>query len=1025
MNIWNVLGITATEDKNEIKKAYRNKLRQINPEDEQEKFMELRDAYEQALNYEQKEDDEETGDAITLWVKKLEKLYSDNARRFLSEEWEAVFAEDVCFSLDTREDAGIAFLNFFGEHTLISRDVARKAEEIFQFSEKMEEVTKYVDQNLVEYFLYKKVVEEEYPLYRFFAVNPIEDGDYNEYIRMFGELCRAYNNKDYEAAKEILAVLDESEITHPYVEIKRAYLCWDDKEAVEIILENIEKIWGKCDEALFVKGELFYEEERYEEAENVFRKVLEISPEYLHALYYVALCLKQQKKYIEAKKEIYACNNSRFVMNMREFVAELEDLITEEKKELVLSGQGNDEDIYELAVSLYNRCQYKEAGNFADMLQQKPDYELKYLKLKSMILLSNGQWEQALEQAKIWFEKLKEDKENTKDLANCYNVLGTVQMYLGMKKEALENLDKGIELSEHVEEDIRHKVMLLRNYKFYELAADECSKLIEKDRGNLFYLFLRGVCYYYAGALRDSLDDFNEVCSQDNSALVAFIYRARIFLKAEMYEDVAEILKDFEETETDTDAIKLIRGMYHRYLGNWEEAKVILEDILANYNPEDSDLEQIGEVYFHLFFVYVCLDMGYEKAFACLNEGLEKDPLYTDLWVRKAILYLELGDVENQEKTLQHILKINPYERYANRCLADIYAERGETEKAEEIYAFLEFEKTPDTYIDRAYALIRNVKYKGALYNIDMAEKLGAEPAQLGEIRGYYYHVLGDYDKAKKGFVLCEENGGDCKAQLATLYCHQSEFDKAKEQYQELVKNEDAAVGYGSLFTLELRLGNFDKAKEYADLWLEAVGGSSEDTGYQMKMGEILTSRQNYEEAKIALQKAAVDHYYAHDLLGSMELYWGDPKEALSEFEEARKQDGDDLDNYYLAALAYKVIGDEEGAKRMAERGLLTAHQITNTGHYMKSKYKDFASFYSILGDMEKAKEYFDKSFEAPICVYCKSDICHEVYLRLALFYHFMGEKEKVAEAFEIVRKTKPFDIDLLGSIYLIEKGLI
>ena len=31
--------------------------------------MELRDAYEQALNYEQKEDDEEAGDAITLWVK--------------------------------------------------------------------------------------------------------------------------------------------------------------------------------------------------------------------------------------------------------------------------------------------------------------------------------------------------------------------------------------------------------------------------------------------------------------------------------------------------------------------------------------------------------------------------------------------------------------------------------------------------------------------------------------------------------------------------------------------------------------------------------------------------------------------------------------------------------------------------------------------------------------------------------------------------------------------------------------------
>lgn len=75
--------------------------------------------------------------------------------------------------------------------------------------------------------------------------------------------------------------------------------------------------------------------------------------------------------------------------------------------------------------------------------------------------------------------------------------------------------------------------------------------------------------------------------------------------------------------------------------------------------------------------------------------------------------------------------------------------------------------------------------------------------------------------------------------------------------------------------------------------------------------------------------------------------------------------------------------------------------------------------------DVEKAKEYFDKSLEAPMCVYCKSDTCHEVYLRLALHYYFMGEKEKVAEVFEIVRNTKPFDIDLLGSIYLIEKDLI
>ena len=53
--------------------------------------MELRDAYEQALNYEPKEDDEKTGDAIALWVKNLrnyipimpEDFYLKNGKRFL------------------------------------------------------------------------------------------------------------------------------------------------------------------------------------------------------------------------------------------------------------------------------------------------------------------------------------------------------------------------------------------------------------------------------------------------------------------------------------------------------------------------------------------------------------------------------------------------------------------------------------------------------------------------------------------------------------------------------------------------------------------------------------------------------------------------------------------------------------------------------------------------------------------------------------------------------------------------------
>ena len=49
MNIWGILGIEETDDQKKIKAAYREKLREVNPEDSQEAFMELREAYEKAL----------------------------------------------------------------------------------------------------------------------------------------------------------------------------------------------------------------------------------------------------------------------------------------------------------------------------------------------------------------------------------------------------------------------------------------------------------------------------------------------------------------------------------------------------------------------------------------------------------------------------------------------------------------------------------------------------------------------------------------------------------------------------------------------------------------------------------------------------------------------------------------------------------------------------------------------------------------------------------------------------------------
>ena len=47
--IWKILGIEQTKDEEVIRTAYRDKLRYVNPEDDEEGFKELRHAYEEAL----------------------------------------------------------------------------------------------------------------------------------------------------------------------------------------------------------------------------------------------------------------------------------------------------------------------------------------------------------------------------------------------------------------------------------------------------------------------------------------------------------------------------------------------------------------------------------------------------------------------------------------------------------------------------------------------------------------------------------------------------------------------------------------------------------------------------------------------------------------------------------------------------------------------------------------------------------------------------------------------------------------
>ena len=108
MNIWDVLKIEQTKDKDALKKAYRMRLSSVNPEDDPEGFMELRKAYEEAVHLaDQTEEEFDVAIPDTpeqQMLASLEALYDDYARRINPDEWLALFNSCLLYTSDAADD---------------------------------------------------------------------------------------------------------------------------------------------------------------------------------------------------------------------------------------------------------------------------------------------------------------------------------------------------------------------------------------------------------------------------------------------------------------------------------------------------------------------------------------------------------------------------------------------------------------------------------------------------------------------------------------------------------------------------------------------------------------------------------------------------------------------------------------------------------------------------------------------------------------------------------------------------------
>ena len=126
-DFFNTLGIEATKEEKKIKKAYRARLHAVNPEDDPDGFKRLREAYEEALKYaRQKEEEPENPSPAEEFISRCEQLYKDFYRRIDEQEWEKLFSEDICISLESGEEVRQRFLVFLMENFRLPSPVWKK-----------------------------------------------------------------------------------------------------------------------------------------------------------------------------------------------------------------------------------------------------------------------------------------------------------------------------------------------------------------------------------------------------------------------------------------------------------------------------------------------------------------------------------------------------------------------------------------------------------------------------------------------------------------------------------------------------------------------------------------------------------------------------------------------------------------------------------------------------------------------------------------------------------------------------------
>lgn len=994
--IFSILELEITKDENQIKDAYRKILVRVNPEDDPEGFKQLRQAYEEAIQYARREEKENIADTspVGIWIGKVEQTYCCLSTRMDLNLWKQLFSEDLCQNLDTSVEARDGLLSFLSEHFRLKNNIWRLINDTFLIKEEKEELIEKFPENFINFVL-RHCEEEDEDDFPFELFEGEDNGDYDKFLYEYAEIARNIDEEQWEEAQKCLNNIQSLSIHHPLLDLEVVRYkqgCGNEKEAVDQIRGLLLK-YSSSLRMLALGADILWKAGEIEEAAGYFEQAVERVPLHYLANKRLSRYYLKKDRFREAKnccEKVLGSGEEELLEDRKQ----INDKIIEENQKD--RGEGSDiKRILESGWCCLENGYGKKGIEF--LCNEKPldENKAEHANLLGRLYLMDKQYNKAIEYTQIRLALIKkeaaqeEKQENDIRSGTAYELWALA--YIGKAEEdekekdnyyklAVENLEKALEYDPLSMRYLFQKAKICLLLEEFQKVVDTCDKMEEVEPGNFWTYVYYQEAFYGLHKAQEVIDYFYR--AKEIYAYYPKMYElvAQVFLDYEQIKDVKGILDQAKEMKVTSNKLDIIEVKYYRFYESEGEEDAInslefADEIRKKLIENKADKEEIAEILSEMARCCHNKDM--------LQEGLDhiqtalkfdKKPVYywiagniyldlkkytkalecyaicEDTWsdsemVLERIAYCyketEDGDInETYEKSYiyyKKVLEINPDNRRANDANADVCR---------------------NLYI----AWYDDLYYRDAMGYLDHLLEIDQENAfhhyntkgRINMDKGEWDLSLADLEKATE----VDPSHPIPYMNIGCVYKYMGEFEKALAAFEkaaELSGKSPSLKIYGNLGDCYERMGNKEKAVEMYLKNLELFPGNQ---GTVDDIVNIYNEMGQYNKAIKILEKAyekGSKSYFKE--LASIYLNAGEITKGIYTFKKVLSKEREDVDAlegigdayYYFKNKPLKAINYYENALKSAAQ--------------KSSKYrgliKVIMEIYFTLGRFQETEKYF------------------------------------------------------------------